>query len=361
MNSDCTMLPNCCEVSTGSHKIACENGLMEKLIFSSFPLLPNLKILGFEDFFEFSNLEELILTHSNIKELPSLSSPYTSLHKLDLSLNENIKFIPDGLGELSELNILYLGYTGLTCLPKDIYKLSKLKNFDVDNNPNLNVKLYKFGNTIENCDVRNTQVSCYEPNTCINFVLDENTHATELATSRNYEQCGSFDSDDSFCTSSSSSSSTSTSRDSGGNSNILWIILSIIAVILFIVCLILFWRRKKSKDNKSTTSSIDDDIMIVMKLLLQGNIPLENNNNNNATREVSPSDENNVLPVIKINDNTNSETGSIESSDLTDCQINSINLSSSDIQLNSPSRLSSEIRMSSLSSISSGLQLNSLS
>jgi len=44
MNSDCnkitdffseynlgTMLPNCCEVSTGSHKIACENGSVTEM------------------------------------------------------------------------------------------------------------------------------------------------------------------------------------------------------------------------------------------------------------------------------------------------------------------------------------------
>ncbi|KAL6622079.1 L domain-like protein [Neocallimastix californiae] len=305
---DVSNLPTCCDPNNKYyHKMICENGSVTELyvegkVFKD-GLLP-------ARIFEMTNIEELRVEHSNIKELPSISSPYNSLQlfnlyenlltsfpkiifnfpnlkHLDISENENIKFIPDGLGNLSKLEKLYLGNTGLTCLPKDVYKLSNLVKFDVDNNPKLEVKLYNFGNTIQDCDVINATVTCYNPNTCINFILDERTHESMLASTSKYKPCGDFEKDDGFCTPSSSLTSNlfSTSNNEIKGSNITLIGAFIIIVVIFIIiCLILFclYKRRKGNHAQSNIKEKEENSSILKSIESRNNSLSKFENENNS-------------------------------------------------------------------------------
>ncbi|ORX60107.1 L domain-like protein [Piromyces finnis] len=215
------VIPECCNNDTTkkSNYIKCENGSItdidlrlgsykDVIDFSNFPILqnlknllienanfldntvpyrifefPNLKTLGIYaskitrlmDISETCNLEELKLYNNSFSNFPNQVIKCSGLKKIDLSVNPGLTNIPKDIYRLTNLKQLYLGETGLLEIPNDIYKL-KLEDFDINHTPCLSsVEIHKFAEPVDICDFRgdNVQIKCYEQGACKQFVIKE--------------------------------------------------------------------------------------------------------------------------------------------------------------------------------------------
>jgi len=138
------------------------------------------------------NLEKFYLDNNNIKEIPNEISELTNLKILGLrtnyieeippailnlprlkllGLSENsIKSIPSDIQNLSQIENLFLNQNNITALPYEIFNLQNLKKLDLCDNKDLKTKVINFSNsTIENCYFCESNISCYQPNTCKNI------------------------------------------------------------------------------------------------------------------------------------------------------------------------------------------------
>jgi len=99
------------------------------------------------------------------------------IKKLELRNNKNISFINEHIGKLTDLEYLDLSSNNLENIHSNLYMLTNLKHFDISDNPKLNTRILNFdrNNQIKSCNFTNTNISCYEPDTCENI---KNVYAT---------------------------------------------------------------------------------------------------------------------------------------------------------------------------------------
>jgi len=113
------------------------------------------------------NLNHLIASNNNFSKISKLNTN-SNLASLNLSNNENFVEIADdffaGLNSMQNIN---LSSTGIQKLPYSIFGLSKLNNFDISNNKNLNAEIVKCNTKISNCYFANTNISCYQQGSCL--------------------------------------------------------------------------------------------------------------------------------------------------------------------------------------------------
>eukprot|EP00833_Pecoramyces_ruminatium_P000174 jgi/Orpsp1_1/1174206/evm.model.c7180000049269.1 len=100
-------------------------------------------------------------------------SCFSELKKLILGKNEQITTIRPSISKLTKLEEIDLSNLSITELPEDIFKLN-LFSLNISNNFKLKAKIYNFQKKIDECDFRNTNIECYEPDTCnsVNYHKD---------------------------------------------------------------------------------------------------------------------------------------------------------------------------------------------
>jgi len=81
----------------------------------------------------FKKLQVLLINSSSITQLPQELWNLTTLEKLDLSQNAQLKILPAGIGRLHNLVSLNLTSSAFTQLPPEIGQLSKLVELDMTN------------------------------------------------------------------------------------------------------------------------------------------------------------------------------------------------------------------------------------
>ncbi|OUM62816.1 hypothetical protein PIROE2DRAFT_69445 [Piromyces sp. E2] len=259
-------IPECCVYKEHGPFISCENGSItniklrysnyqgQKIDFSTFPVLQNLQSFYLDGqvlmndtfpsvFLQFPKLESLDVYNNLIEGFPKPFTKCTQLTKLNISKNLNIKTIPDDIGKLKNLEILYLGMTGLTSLSPEVYNLSKIKDFDLDGNPNLSTEI-RFKNKVDYCNLMDTNVICYNKGSCAQFIVQEDPRKLVPESGKVYNLCD--------------ASEQKSSSEGGGNKSTI-IIICIIIVVLVILCIafLLYRRNKKNKE--------DQDFMILSK------------------------------------------------------------------------------------------------
>ncbi|OUM62813.1 hypothetical protein PIROE2DRAFT_61643 [Piromyces sp. E2] len=217
-------LPKCCDDSNTSHFIKCENG----------------------------HITEIRIVNSNVKNIAKIIPSNCPLEILDLSVNP-IGIIPDDIGKLKKLEILYIGETNLKSLSEQVFNLNLSSSLDISGSPGLSVKVYNFGKKIKDCDLRGTNVICYEPGTCENIieVPGNNPKYYSNAESVFQNKCESRKSGG-------NSRSIDEPKSSGGGSNTLLIVIGLILLILLLILCALFFvmkKRRKNDDDESKISS----------------------------------------------------------------------------------------------------------
>jgi Leucine-rich repeat (LRR) protein len=99
-----------------------------KLLILNQKKLENMKGIG-----DLKNLEELLLSRTNIKEIPKEIKNLTKLKKLIIA-NNLLTEIPKEIGDLKNLEELLLSYNNIKEVPKEIKNLTKLKKLVIANN-----------------------------------------------------------------------------------------------------------------------------------------------------------------------------------------------------------------------------------
>jgi len=98
------------------------------------------------------------------------------LKTLTLGINRNIKTIPDDIYQLNSLENLDLSNTSISLLPNNFFALSNLNYLNLAYNENLkNSVVVTFGQPINVCDFTDTDLMCYQPETC-SFVFGYNDY-----------------------------------------------------------------------------------------------------------------------------------------------------------------------------------------
>jgi len=186
------LIPNCCEKTDQYHYIDCDNEgnitdlqlrfnkQVEQIDFTNFPVLNNIENILLEGpmfnnyifpihFFNLPKLKSLEIINSNIREVPdvetSCSLTKLSVHKnsiqgfpkaflnckkleyLNLSVNKDIKDIPDEISTLKDLKYLFIGVAGLTRINPKITELKNLVELEISGNTELTTEI-NFKNTI---------------------------------------------------------------------------------------------------------------------------------------------------------------------------------------------------------------------
>jgi len=224
-------IPGCCNVTDPYHFIKCENDRVvditlrpqveEKILdFRNFPILEELQNLVVEAIglnnsimparlFELPKLKSIEISSSDLHEIEEIKSCHVEslnfyeaelnefptevlkcpdLNFLDLSLNYNIKSVPKEISNLQKLEKFYLGLTSISELPEEIYKL-KVKDFDLNNIPNLSIEFHNFTEPIDICDFRNITIKCYDKGACNEFVIKENPERVTIDEDYRYPEC----------------------------------------------------------------------------------------------------------------------------------------------------------------------------
>lgn len=106
---------------------------LEKLIHLQYLYLGKTKITELP--IELSHLKELLrlaLWETELKELPEWICSFSKLKGLYLGRSKNIQFLPQNLGDLVNLEELYLDGTGITELPESFSNLINLRNLQLN-------------------------------------------------------------------------------------------------------------------------------------------------------------------------------------------------------------------------------------
>ncbi len=123
------------------------NTQLKILLLSNFGLKKLLPEIG-----ELSNLQSLYLYGNELRELPSAIGQLSNLQELDLSLNQ-LTELPSAIGELSNLQSLYLSSNELTELPSEIGQLSNLQSLDLRANNFSKEEKQKIKKLLPNCRI----------------------------------------------------------------------------------------------------------------------------------------------------------------------------------------------------------------
>jgi len=96
---------------------------------------------------------------------------FKELTYLDLSYNKKINSIPETIEKLNKLETLILNETNLKEFPYGIFSLSNLKQLYLESSSS-NFKIINFKNKNINCFFKDTNISCYQPDSCSNINND---------------------------------------------------------------------------------------------------------------------------------------------------------------------------------------------
>jgi len=111
-------------------------------------------------------LEELYLNNNLIKEVPNELFNLPNLKKLELS-NNKIEVIPPTIKNLINLEEINLYNNKLKEVSNEIFNLPNLKILKLNHNPSLDIKMIKTSDsTIKECNFEDINILCYEPHTC---------------------------------------------------------------------------------------------------------------------------------------------------------------------------------------------------
>ncbi|ORX51736.1 hypothetical protein BCR36DRAFT_411712 [Piromyces finnis] len=215
------------------------------------------------------SLELLDLYKNEFNGFPSSITKCSNLNYLDMSIN-NLSSIPDDISKLKNLEILYIGQTKLKSLSNEIFKLN-LNELDLDGNPDLSIEIRNFGKQVNQCDLRNINVICYEPGTCKKLIKKENPREfypdAESVYSNKCEKPKS-------------------SPSKGGNL-LLYIIGGII--IFLIICILFLWKSKNQKEDNEYNTKETRFVPPVLNV---------NNGNSNNNFEYNNDSSKNDIPDI---------------------------------------------------------------
>ncbi|KAL6592167.1 L domain-like protein [Neocallimastix californiae] len=271
-------IPDCCDNSRKVHYITCENGYITAIVFEGHlfkdGILPS-------RFFDIPKLEDLEIMSSNLKSIPeniNTNCPLTKLSiynntvegfpnqilkfkklkYLNLSRNEGIGTIPEGINNLENLETLYIGVTGLKSMHENIFDLKNLRDFDLDGNPDLKTRILNFGKPLDSCDLRNVNIECYQSGTCEKIIIEE-----EPFRKYNYDVDSSFK----ICTDvTRTTTNTNNSIDFDApdeNNTKLLILSSIFGSILILFSILLCYFKLKYNKNKIKNYNEDDKIKCI--------------------------------------------------------------------------------------------------
>jgi len=160
---------NCCEVEG----VLCnlEGRIYELTINGEY--LNNANEIDFDKFPNLEKISKLEINSFNIDVFPELIFELPKLLYLRI-VNCNINRIPDDIEPYNNIRNLIISGTNLKELPSNLFKFKLLEILELENNPQLKVELINFDNSpIENCFFRGTPISCYQPNTCMKVDADK--------------------------------------------------------------------------------------------------------------------------------------------------------------------------------------------
>jgi len=115
-------------------------------------------------------LKEFIASNNEFSTGIFYSFNIPSIIKKLILDNNNIDAIPFEISFFKLLVTLNLAHNNIKEMDNGIFELENLKYFDISNNPELNVTLINFSGSkpIGICELTNTNVLCYQRNTCNN-------------------------------------------------------------------------------------------------------------------------------------------------------------------------------------------------
>jgi len=258
-------------------KLDVQHNLLETIVvdFANFPM-------------EELNLSENNFYRDSFDEIVWLEK----LKKLDVSMNSNLKSVPEGISKLNQLEELNMSSTQISSLPEEIFQLSNLNYFDISDNPELNTKIKKFGNIVNQCNFLNTNIECYSENACssTNGEIGEISYSNcEPLPTYNYDYTNTYGFEDN------NYYNNYKNKDEKNNSNRKNIIIfSIIGIVSFILLLIVIItvcccisRKRKSKKNDEKLKSLNP-----------GDDSSTNDNSSNPENNSSPDDNSSNLEEV---------------------------------------------------------------
>jgi len=307
-----------------------------------------------------SKLTRFIIGDNKINVLPNELFTLTNLKELNLGGN-NIEVIPSDIQNLSNnLELLYLNHNNIKKLPNEIFNLTHLKKLYLLNNPNLDAKIIRFGDsTIGECEFNTMNVLCYEPYTCDRIHFN-NRDFTDVNAEKYFKICTRDEINEIIGHNASNTDTTNiNSNNNNNNSNqndkessssflvIGGIILGCVVGILIgvLVAFMLIKKRKSKKHDNSDFNSNDEfrtgSIKVVINDKQKNNINnnvnarTDNNNNNNNNSDNNDSNDNNSNSNNIINNNSkdtiNDNNNNNIQNNLNQTNLNQINLNQNNL------------------------------
>eukprot|EP00833_Pecoramyces_ruminatium_P000877 jgi/Orpsp1_1/1174909/evm.model.c7180000051919.1 len=228
-----------------------------------------------------STLQELDLANNDFDEnIFKILPQYTDLKKLNLNNNKNIKKILPNIRNLKQIESLDLSGLSIEELPSNIFKLSKLKMINIRNNPKLNAKIINFDNDlpVNSCDFTETNILCYQPNSCSNIQNDEyNTCSAEVIKEIINSQ-------------------TEVSEELNDDINYPLIIIGIISGVIIIIIFFVYRNKHNSKDKNKENKNVDIIISERITVLPNDEMDIEN-------REIILDQQNDIEQTQRVIDN----------------------------------------------------------
>ncbi|ORX82787.1 L domain-like protein [Anaeromyces robustus] len=260
---------------------------------------------------DLKNLKELHIALNDISGDIDLKE-FNTLTKLDIHQNSitNITNIP------STLTYLDIANTAITELPPSLFKLKNLKEFYLENNPNLKAKIIGFENPIYECGFNGTSIECYKPGSCTNIVtFDENDNISSIKDGNEKISRECIDSEiqeiknKEIAEESINQNTTNNNSKKDGNDNnnyLKYIIIggcSILVLILLSVFIVKYYSSSRDTEEE------DEDEIVHVTTNNNNSIDINNGNNgNNDNNMNSSSSNNNINNMDRILESNNDIT-----------------------------------------------------
>lgn len=102
-----------------------------------------------------TKMKALVLTNTQLESLPDWICSYKNLKELYTGRNKKLQRLPKNIGDLVNLEVLYLNETGLSELPESFGNLQKLKELSLTNTNIRKFPVLKMMNNLSRCDLSN--------------------------------------------------------------------------------------------------------------------------------------------------------------------------------------------------------------
>jgi len=260
-NSNITQIPKVMdekseitEINLGNNQITefpyqfCKLGKINHILLAQNKISGSLDLKDCDKPSPFS-FKQLDVSSNNIDSIKNIPK---TIDELNLSYNKGIKEFPPEILDLILLKKLGLNGTSITELPPNLFKLEKLKNFHIADNPDLKTNIINFGNgkPIDQCSFDPVNIGCYQSNTCSNI---DSTKLKECDNS----QINEIKNKQTESKISSTEESNKENDDKNNSSSSVLIIIGLIIIILLITLIGAIFYRKNS-DNNNDTAKINN-------------------------------------------------------------------------------------------------------